>query len=172
MTHWEIKGEGDEQRLGVWRKNQPRDAAPSRTFQIADRLNTLIGYRQSPELLGRLGLTIAADGTPARDFDGEFQRAPGAPGRKRLLAGYYGLGALIESQFDPNAVVIPGIMNRLRYQSPMMVSRAKEWAMRRADREAIGAFDPSRPFRRPTPQEVAARARPRVHHERPFGLTH
>lgn len=79
------------------------------------QLYTLIGYGQDPQDLRNMGMRVTDEylGTIAYDYDGEVQRSPGKTGRERVYPGYFGIGALLKSPQNPNAVVIPGIQHRL-----------------------------------------------------------
>ncbi|HYH74411.1 MAG TPA: hypothetical protein VD735_00460 [Candidatus Saccharimonadales bacterium] len=97
-----------------------------------DSLYTLIGYGQDPKEMDKMGIAVtdAYYGTGAFDYDGEVQAHPGAAGRERLYAGYFGIGPLVRNKYNPNAVVIPGIQGHLNNLLPSLVLRATEYALR------------------------------------------
>lgn len=94
-----------------------------------DQQFTLIGYGQDPEFLRDMHMTVTDEylGNIAYDYDGEIQREPGAKGRERLYPGYFGLGAILKSPENPNAVVMPGIMHRMNDMLFSVAVRATEY---------------------------------------------
>jgi hypothetical protein len=98
---------------------------------------TLIGYGHDKQTLEAMGMNVVDEyyGTIARDFDGEIQREPGATGRERVHAGYFGLGAVLrDHQYDPNAIVIPGMFHRGHDFLFSVVMRATEYQQRQRRR--------------------------------------
>ncbi len=97
------------------------------------QLYTLIGYRQDPEALRAMGMTVVDEytGEIAYDYDGEIQRKPGEVGRKRVHPGYFGIGAVLKSPSNPNAEVIPGIQHRLYDLLFGVIMRSAESAARK-----------------------------------------
>jgi hypothetical protein len=93
-----------------------------------EQLYTLIGYGHDAETLKALGLKPNQynKNAPFTDFDGEVQRNTRVEGRDRVAAGYFGLGAILRSPFDRNAIVIPGIQHRMYWMAPSIVMRALE----------------------------------------------
>jgi len=98
-----------------------------------DQIYTLTGYRQEPESLERMGIQVLDDtmGASAFDYDGEVQANPGAVERERVYPGYFGIGPLTKTVYNPNAVVIPGIQYQLNDLLTTLVIRAAEYKLRR-----------------------------------------
>jgi NADPH-dependent glutamate synthase beta subunit-like oxidoreductase len=86
-----------------------------------DQLYTLIGYQHSEETFEQMGIRIQTRGVRNEaqyDYDGEFIKSRVDYGRttdagKRLHKGYFGMGAVLETSLNKNAIVIPGMMFRL-----------------------------------------------------------
>lgn len=89
-------------------------------------LYTLIGYGRTQEEFAQLGILADQNGNPYSDYDGEYQRAPGATGITRVMDGYFGLGGTIATDTDTNAEVIPGMLFRMRMMMPSVLVRAQE----------------------------------------------
>ena len=53
------------------------------------------------------------NGFPLYDYDGEFQKKPGAIGRERVYKGYFGIGAILDSSHNQNSIVIPGMIHSI-----------------------------------------------------------
>lgn len=96
-----------------------------------EQLFTLIGYGHKASDLGLMGMYVTDPylGSIAYDYDGEIQRNPGAFGRDRIFPGYFGLGSILKSPTNPNAVVMPGIMHRMYDQLFSIIVRAKEYEL-------------------------------------------
>jgi hypothetical protein len=79
-----------------------------------DRLWTLIGYQHSQETMESMGCTYdPSHHCGLFDYDGEVIADPTAKqAANRLHQGYYGFGAILETPFNPNAIVIPGMIHR------------------------------------------------------------
>ncbi|MBI1969613.1 FAD/NAD(P)-binding protein [Candidatus Woesearchaeota archaeon] len=123
VRHWDKKGK--------WMRMQRHNAEPLELR--CDVLYTLIGYGHSREELMSMGVMADEEtGAACYDYDGEFQAELGAKGRKRVHAGYFGQGPVLESPENPNAVVIPGVMHRLHDQLLSIVLRACEYESKRA----------------------------------------
>jgi cation diffusion facilitator CzcD-associated flavoprotein CzcO len=87
-----------------------------------DKLYVLTGYEQDRELLSeKFSINFYSDGGPIADYDGEFRDDAGD-----ISKGYFGLGALMDSEHDPNAVVIPGMMFRMPDMIFTIICRAYE----------------------------------------------
>lgn len=108
-----------------------RDASRRVTYLPCDRLYTLIGYGHNPDVLRGMGLSVADEYTGAihADYDGEIQLNPGKLGRERLAPGYFANGALLSSETNPNAAVIPGIMFRTPDLLFSVIVRAFEYEL-------------------------------------------
>lgn len=96
-----------------------------------EQLFTLIGYGHKASDLGLMGMHVTDPylGSIAYDYDGEIQKNPGALGRERVFPGYFGLGSILRSPTNPNAVVMPGIMHRMYDQLFSIIVRAKEYEL-------------------------------------------
>lgn len=121
VAHWDSDGST----IG-WRDRSGRQTG-SYAF---DQQYTLIGTGNRPETLEAMGMHVTDGylGSIATDYDGEVQRNPGELGRDRVYPGYYGLGAVLRSTHDPNAVVMPGIMHRMHDLLYGVTLRAAEYA--------------------------------------------
>ena len=89
-----------------------RDKKKKTELDFAE-LYTLIGYGHSPQEKKQLGIMCDEQNNSLCDYDGEFQRASGRKDRSRVHKGYFGIGALIASSKNPNAMVIPGMLYAL-----------------------------------------------------------
>ena len=58
-------------------------------------------------------------------YDGEVQRSAFRPAN-RLHKGFFGFGSVLESPFNPNAIVIPGMIHRIGDLLFGIVMRAAE----------------------------------------------
>lgn len=76
-------------------------------------LYTLIGYKMSEETYHSFGITTNVDGYANVDYDGEFQEHPTQAGLSRVFRGYFGLGPVLETPDNRNAIVIPGNIFRM-----------------------------------------------------------
>lgn len=96
-----------------------------------EQLFTLIGYGHKVSDLELMGMHVTDPylGSIAYDYDGEIQKNPGALGRERVYPGYFGLGSILRSPTNPNAVVMPGIMHRMYDQLFSIIVRAKEYEL-------------------------------------------
>jgi hypothetical protein len=93
-----------------------------------DQLYTLIGYKHDREELEALSIGTNQDGDALYDYDGEFIEQ-NSRGRK-IQKGYFGMGAVLETKNNKNAIVIPGMMFRLPLTLFGIVMRAYEAAAR------------------------------------------
>lgn len=106
-----------------WHKNNNRTVGLStirrgrydREIPI-DQTYPLIGYQIQPETYRSMGIPIQAK-EPQYDYDGEFSG----------LHGYFGLGAVLETSWNKNAVVIPGNAFRLNDLLAGVVLRAYQY---------------------------------------------
>lgn len=107
----------------------------------ADRLYTLIGYRQRPGVLKQMGIQVIDEdlGIGAYDFDGEVQQVPGESGRERLHPGFFAIGPIMKTPYNPNAMVIPGIQYQLNDLLTTVSMRVAEYVLRDAGRAPIKA---------------------------------
>lgn len=123
VVHWDV---GDGKFTAVTKSGEVK------TFNCAE-LFTLIGYGHDPDILRAMGMTVTDEyaGTIAHDHDGEIQKNPGTLGRGRVCPGYFGLGAILKSSENPNAVVMPGIMHRMYDLLFSAVIRAAEYELRK-----------------------------------------
>lgn len=98
------------------------------TFEYKQQF-TLIGYGQDAEILRSMGMVVTNEkkGDIAYDYDGEIQRTPDTVGRERLYPGYFGIGAILKTDWNPNAVVMPGIMHRMYDMLFTILIRAAEY---------------------------------------------
>jgi hypothetical protein len=81
----------------------------------ADQLATNIGYGNDPAVMNAMGATVIDEykGSIAVDYDGEIQKKPGTKGRERVYPGYFGVGSILKSDWNPNAQVMGGIMHKV-----------------------------------------------------------
>ena len=122
VSHWDLQGERNGGTLHI--KKSDGQSLELRT----DVMFTLIGYSHPLEVFEKMGLSINPEtSTPAFDYDGEFQRKLGAKGRKRVYPGYFGLGCVLQSKENPNAIVIPGMMHRMGDLMFSVAMRAYEY---------------------------------------------
>lgn len=93
-----------------------------------NELFTLTGYSHKKSILKAMGLTVIDNdkGYVAFDFDGEVQREPGLIGRERVHPGYFVIGALARNNYNPNAEVIPGILDQMNGLMFSILVRAEE----------------------------------------------
>ncbi len=131
VTHW-VQDEGE---CRVTFRNGETASFP------VDKSYTLIGYRQRPEGLAKMGIQVIDErlGIGAYDFDGEVQQAPGEEGRNRLYPGYFAIGPIVKTPYNPNAMVIPGIQYQLNDLLTTVTMRAAEYALRDESRAPIRA---------------------------------
>lgn len=117
--------------VGSWslRKSLQDTLVTDQEEYAFDKLFVLTGYQQdTKELEEKFGLDCS-EGYPASDFDGEFRDAG------ELRKGYFGLGALMDSPHDPNAVVIPGMMFRIPDILFTVTCRAAEYVATQQSKE-------------------------------------
>lgn len=97
-----------------------------------DALYTLIGYGPQASVLTRMGLAVNNPylGAIDMDYDGEAQRPHRSSdlGRERVFPGYFCLGH--RNAYNPNEVLLPGILYRLSHLVAGVILRAAEWAVR------------------------------------------
>lgn len=109
VNHWDVEKIDGKRMISFKTHTQKTESI------VFDQQFTLIGYKQDPSLLEAMGMTVIDEslGAIAYDYDGEVQRQPGMLGRDRLYPGYFANGAILRTEENPNATVIPGIMHRL-----------------------------------------------------------
>jgi hypothetical protein len=95
-----------------------------------DRLFTLIGYKHDPSTLHEMGIQTNAESDPLYDYDGEFIQDPTSTGRSRLCPGYFGFGAILNSEHNPNSIVIPGMIHRINDLMQGIFLRSAEYQMK------------------------------------------
>lgn len=98
-----------------------------------DQLYTLIGYGRQRKELEQYGCTPDESGTCALyDYDGEMIQTPSATVRQgRLYKGYFGFGAVLDAPWNPNAIVIPGMVFRLGDLLFSVIMRAEEYIQKK-----------------------------------------
>lgn len=74
---------------------------------------TLTGYRQSKNLFEKMDISLDESTCPLYDYDGEVQRKATEQNSSRIFKGYSLIGAIRANDSEPNALVIPGIMDSL-----------------------------------------------------------
>jgi hypothetical protein len=84
-----------------------------------DQIYTLVGYATTREQYQQFGIPLTSTGEPLYDYDGEFR------GDDRL--GYFGFGAILETTWNPNATVIPGMLFRIGDLLMGVVMRAAQY---------------------------------------------
>ena len=87
-------------------------------FQAEDTIGT-IHYSRFTVLSERTLLFLG-------DFDGEFS-APTGFGSRNIFKGYFGLGPVLETPLNKNAIVIPGNVHRLHDLQVGVILRAFEY---------------------------------------------
>ncbi len=100
VTNWDVKAN----RFIAIRK---RRAGEEFDF---DRLYVLTGYRNAPATFARMGCVYDEENrcTP-HDYDGELVQKIGTIGAERIHRGYFGFGAVLDSPYNRNTSVIPGM---------------------------------------------------------------
>lgn len=79
-----------------------------------DKQLTLTGYKPSKELYQQMNIHLDSDNCPLYDYDGEIQRLKNEQeDYSRTYKGYSLIGAVRANDHEPNALVIPGIMDSL-----------------------------------------------------------
>ena len=79
-----------------------------------DRQLVLTGYRPSLKLYQDMNVNLSKDNYPLYEYDGEVQRLPNDRNSEgRTYKGYSLIGAIRANDNEPNALVIPGIMDSL-----------------------------------------------------------
>jgi hypothetical protein len=78
-----------------------------------DQQLTLTGYRPSKEMFQEMNINLDEDNCPLYDYDGEVQRPKEEKSLGRTYKGYSIIGAIRANDNEPNALVIPGIMDSL-----------------------------------------------------------
>lgn len=97
-----------------------------------DELYTLIGYGPRAETLEGMGLSVNHRYLGAVDqaYDGEALQQPGATGRSLYWPGYFCFG--LRNAYNPNEVLLPGLLFRLPNLVAGVVCRAAECVLRPA----------------------------------------
>lgn len=106
VSRWELKDDF----VGIWQGKKQSGSLPYNT------LMTLIGYKQPEDAMENMGCAYDTDHQCGYfDFDGEIHAQTPAKGKKksRVHKGYFGFGSVLETPFNPNAIVIPGMMFRI-----------------------------------------------------------
>jgi len=128
VNGWKVINGGHHDQKGVLAATS---VVPRRnlTHEVADiaQLYTLIGYEHSADVLKSFGIDLDAQGGPKYDYDGEFFHGSGE--NRKILKGYFGLGAVLESEWNPNAVVIPGMLHRIGDLLFGVILRAAEYQL-------------------------------------------
>lgn len=103
VNRWEVEGDT----IAVYRGTEV-------TKVPYDRIMTLIGYKNSREVLENMGCMYDEEHEGVCfDYDGELSLGPSNNPEKRLRKGYYGFGSVLETTLNPNAIVIPGMIHRI-----------------------------------------------------------
>lgn len=91
-----------------------------------DSLYTLIGYKHDEATLAKYGCSYdSGDNRAIYDYDGEFVNDD-VPRAEGLHKGYFGFGAVLDSPYNRNAIVIPGMLHRAGDLAFGVVARAYE----------------------------------------------
>jgi hypothetical protein len=106
VTQWDVKD-------GVMRVRAQDKIEEFKYSQIY----TLTGYKHTQESLAPFGIKCEND-TPIVDYDGEFRDTP----------GYFGFGSIVETPWNLNATVIPGMIGSIGDTLFSVVMRAAEVA--------------------------------------------
>lgn len=123
VSHWTLEHGEQRQLMAVLEDGEKRRVA-------CDALYTLIGYGPRAEVLQHMGLSVNHPylGAVDQDYDGEAQRAPGSTGRSRVWPGYFCLG--LRNAYNPNEVLLPGLLYRLPNLVAGVIFRAAECVLR------------------------------------------
>lgn len=79
-----------------------------------DQQLTLTGYKPSLDIYQHMNINLDSDDCPMYDYDGEIHRTPNLrEDLGRTYKGYSVIGAIRANDKEPNALVIPGIMDSL-----------------------------------------------------------
>lgn len=102
---------------------------PSKERVLYDKIMTLIGYHQGEENMSALGCLYDPKGKcGVFDYDGEYVAMEGQRNAvKRLHKGCFGFGSVLETPFNPNAIVIPGMLHRIGDLLFGVIMRAAEF---------------------------------------------
>ena len=80
----------------------------------ADQQLTLTGYKPTNKIYQEMNIHLDNDNCPLYDYDGEVQRISAEDEKtSRTYKGYSIIGAIRANHNEPNALVIPGIMDSL-----------------------------------------------------------
>jgi NAD(P)-binding Rossmann-like domain len=120
IIHWSLEQSDGRHLLAVL------DDGDVRRFPC-HALYTLIGYGPRAEALEDMGLHVNGRylGAVDQDYDGEAQREPGQVGRARIWPGYFCFG--LRNAYNPNEVLLPGLLFRLPNLVAGVVCRAAEY---------------------------------------------
>ena len=123
VTHWTLE-RGERRELVAVRDDGQVRRLP------CDTLFTLIGYGPKADQLEAMGLSVNHRymGSVHQAYDGEVLREPGATGRALYWPGYFCLG--IRNSFNPNEVLLPGLLYRLPNLVAGTLLRAAEYVQR------------------------------------------
>jgi hypothetical protein len=93
-----------------------------------DRLFTLIGYKHEEGTLQAFGC-VTKKGEALYDYDGEMHDSTfeTADPDYRLKKGLFGFGAILDSSYNRNAIVIPGMVHRIGDLAYSVMFRAMEY---------------------------------------------
>jgi len=101
VRRWERRGD----QVLYWRKRHRGSVA-------CTEHSALVGYAHTRNVLTSLGITCGPTGAvPQYDYDGEFHYHNG--NGARLARGYFGFGACLDAPWNPNTIVIPGMLGQL-----------------------------------------------------------
>ena len=130
VKHWDRKGSHLGIQFGRKGPGRPSTKEFDHEFQC-DSCYSLIGYEIPNARLTDLGVPLAdirhTHQYASYDFDGEFCEHNPYGGSRKILKGYFGLGPILETPLNKNAVVIPGNVHRLYDLQVGVVLRAFEY---------------------------------------------
>ncbi|MEZ0287306.1 MAG: hypothetical protein ACAH35_05720 [Candidatus Paceibacterota bacterium] len=121
VRRWTVDGAG---KLGAY-----NDADRLVDVIPYDRIYSLTGYKHDEASLTKMGCAYDREDRCALfDYDGEITANPTAKDpKKRMRRGYYGLGPMLETPYNPNAIVIPGTLFRMGDMAFSVIMRAVEY---------------------------------------------
>lgn len=119
VTDWDVKAE---------RFAAKRNGKVIEEFDF-HRLYVLTGYRNAPATFARMGcLYDEVNRCTPHDYDGELVQSTDTAGVERIHRGYFGFGAVLDSPYNRNTSVIPGMAFHLTDLIFGCLMRAGEYA--------------------------------------------
>lgn len=127
VKHWDRKGSHLGIQLGRKGPGRPSTQEFDHEFQCHS-CYSLIGYQIQHDKFDALSVPFIGDPFHANyDFDGEFCTPNPYGDSRHIHKGYFGLGPILETPLNKNAVVIPGNVHRLHDLQVGVLLRAFEY---------------------------------------------